>query len=313
MFLALACLKGMLPPMELRHLRYFVAVAETENVTRAAAKLHVSQPALSRQIHDLEDEMNVLLLERSAKSVRLTEAGRVFLQEARTVLQYADDAVKKARSAAGGALGEIHVGYAPSLTVEILPRALRNFQAEFPSVRVMLEDLSTEEMFAGLREEKLHVALTVHHGGGKLRGLHFDELARYPICVAMPPNHPLAKSREIAWKKLAGENLIGYSKTGYPEYHDELAGLFKMVGTKMNIVEEQDGVTSLIAAVESGRGIAFVPSCVACMAGPRLKVIPLTPPSKPIIVGAFRREGVNSAAVQKFIAAASANSGKKIN
>src|ERR1700748_3072488 len=114
----------MLQFMELRHLRYFVAVAEEENVTRAAARLHVSQPALSRQIHDLEDEMKLPLLERSAKSVRLTEAGRVFLQEARAVLQRADEAVKKARSVAGGMQGEIRVGYAPSLTVEILPRAL---------------------------------------------------------------------------------------------------------------------------------------------------------------------------------------------
>ena len=294
----------MLQPMELRHLRYFVAVAEEENVTRAAAKLHVSQPALSRQIHDLEDEMNLLLLERSAKSVRLTEAGRVFLEEARAVLQRADEAVKKARSVAGGVQGEIRVGYAPSLTVQILPQALRTFQAEFPGVRVILDDLSTEEMLAGLHAGKLHVALTVNPCKGKLRGLHFDELARYPICVAMPPNHPLAKLRAVPWKKLAGENLIAYSKENYPEYHEELGTLFKMVGAKMNIAEEQDGVTSLIAAVESGRGVAFVPSCIACMAGPRLVVLPLTPPSKPIVVGAFRREGTSSPAVQKFIAAA---------
>src|ERR1700741_4580777 len=102
--------------MELRHLRYFVAVAEEENVTRAAARLHVSQPALSRQIRDLEDEIGFLLLERSAKAVRLTEAGRTFLTEAKAVLQRAEDAVKAARAKAGGAEGEIHVGYAPSLT-----------------------------------------------------------------------------------------------------------------------------------------------------------------------------------------------------
>lgn len=295
----------MLPPMELRHLRYFVAVAEAENVTRAAEKLHVSQPALSRQIHDLEDEMNVLLLERSAKSVRLTEAGRVFLQEARAVLQHADDAVNKARSAAGSTQGEIHVGYAPSLTVEILPRALRAFQAELPKVRVILDDLSTEEMISGLHAGKLHVALMVKPGRSSLKGLHFDELAQYPICVALPPGHRLAKLRAVKWTQLAGENLIAYNKSGYPEYHEELGNLFKLVGAKMNIAEEQDGVTSLIAAVESGRGVAFVPGCVACMAGPRLKVIKLVPESKPIIVGALRREKENSPIVQKFISASS--------
>src|SRR6266581_1271197 len=98
--------------MELRHLRYFVAVAETENVSRAALKLHVSQPALSRQIRDLEDELGFLLRERSAKAVRLTDAGRTFLTEARAVLQRAEDAVKAAKAVATGANGELHVGYA---------------------------------------------------------------------------------------------------------------------------------------------------------------------------------------------------------
>src|SRR5213079_166720 len=128
--------------MELRHLRYFIGVAEEENVSRAALKLHVSQPALSRQVRDLEEELGFPLLERSAKSVRLTDAGRVFLPEARAVLQRADDAVKAARAIATGA-SELHVGYAGSPTVRILPGTLRAFQAEHPDVRVRLHDLST--------------------------------------------------------------------------------------------------------------------------------------------------------------------------
>ena len=148
--------------MELRHLRYFIAVAEEENVSRAALKLHVSQPGISRQIHDLEDEIGFQLFERSAKSLKLTDAGKVFLAEARAVLQHADDAVKKARAVAGGTNGEINVGYAPSLTVQILPQALREFQEEFPGVRVVLHDLSTEEMLSQIGEKKLQVALTVH-------------------------------------------------------------------------------------------------------------------------------------------------------
>src|SRR5580692_10415461 len=114
--------------MELRHLRYFVAVADTENVSRAAIKLHVSQPGLSRQVHDLEEEIGFQLFERSAKSLRLTEAGRVFLVEARLVLQHAEEAVKKARAVAVSVTGELNIGYAPSLTVQILPPALRKFQ-----------------------------------------------------------------------------------------------------------------------------------------------------------------------------------------
>src|SRR5436189_6129045 len=114
--------------MELRHLRYFVAVAEEQNVTRAAARLHVSQPPLSRQIRDLEDELGIALFEHGAKAVRLTEAGRVFLIEARAALQRVDDAVQMAKAVATGHRGEIHLGYAPSLAVEFLPRTLRFFQ-----------------------------------------------------------------------------------------------------------------------------------------------------------------------------------------
>src|SRR3989442_10024051 len=124
--------------MDLRHLLYFIGVAEQENVSRAALKLHVSQPALSRQIRDLEGELGFPLFERSAKSVRLTDAGRAFLDEARAVLQRADDAVKAARTIALGGRGELHVGYAPSLTARILPATLRAFQAGLPGVRVRL-------------------------------------------------------------------------------------------------------------------------------------------------------------------------------
>jgi LysR family transcriptional regulator, benzoate and cis,cis-muconate-responsive activator of ben and cat genes len=290
--------------MELRHLRYFTAVAEEENVSRAALKLHVSQPGLSRQIHDLEAEIGFQLFERSAKSLRLTGAGKVFLGEARAVLQHADDAVKKARAAAGGTSSEINVGYAPSLTVQILPQALRVFQEKFPKVRVALHDLSTEEMLAQLGEKKLQVALTVRPPGKSLRGLQFEELARYEMCVAVAPKHPLAKLKSISLEQISREPLIAYSRKDYPEYHEMLEKLFAPVGRRPDIAGEHDGVTSIVAAVEAGRGFALVPSCVACMAGPRLKLLPLRPAQPPIPVGAIWRKESETELVKDFIAAA---------
>lgn len=296
--------------MELRHLRYFVAVADEENVTRAAARLHVSQPALSRQVRDLEDELGVPLFERSAKAVRLTEAGRIFLDEARAVLLRSDQAISAVRAAAGGIQGEIHVGYAPSLTVQILPKTLRSFQAAQPGIRVMLHDYTTEEMLVGVREGKLHVALVVRPNVRKMRGLHFDELARYPVCVAVPLGHPLARSRSVKWEKLGRETLIAYSRAGYPEYHESLGAIAELIGGKPKIGEEHDSVTSVIAAVEAGRGVALVASCISCLAGPRLKVLPLVPESAPIIVGALRHAGAVSPAVQQFIASAQPANGR---
>src|SRR5215211_4628021 len=170
--------------MELRHLRYFIAVAEAENVSRAALKLHVSQPALSRQVRDLEDELGFLLLERTAKSVRLTDAGRVFLVEAREVLKRSDEAVDRARAMATSGRGELQVGYAPTPSVRILPRTLRAFQGQMPKVRVRLHDLSSEEMVAGLAAGKLEIAILVRPTRAMLRGLRFEELARDVICLA---------------------------------------------------------------------------------------------------------------------------------
>jgi DNA-binding transcriptional LysR family regulator len=290
--------------MELRHLRYFVAVAEEENVTRAAARLHVSQPGLSRQIRDLEEEIGFQLLERSAKAVHLTEAGRTFLTEARGVLLAAENAVKAARAKSGGAEGEIHVGYAPSLTVEILPLTLRKFQTEFPRVRVMLHDLSTEEMLSQLHGGKLQLALTVKPSRKTLRGLRFKELASYLVCMAVAPEHRLARARSIKLSEIAGEPLIAYNRQDYPEYQDTLNALFKPREPRPRIAEEHDSVTSLIAAVESGRGVALLPNSIECMVGPRLKLIPLNPPAPPIVVGALLREGMVPALVEKLVAAA---------
>ena len=293
--------------MELRHLRYYVAVAEAENVSRAALKLHVSQPGISRQIRDLEDEIGFQLLERSAKSVRLTPAGKVFLKETREVLSHVEAAVNKARAVAKGGGGEIHVGYAPSLTVQILPAMLRKFQDAFPDVRVALHDLSSEQMLLQLAAGKLQVALTVPPPAKMLRGLAFVEIARYAMVVAVAPNHPLGKFKAVTLRQVAPERLIGLNRTDYPEYHFETRKLFAAAGLKPNFAEEHEGGTGIVAAVEAGRGIALVPSSLACIVGTRVKLIPLKPALPPIRVGALWLKKKNSALVAKFIAAAKAD------
>ena len=292
--------------MELRHLRYFAAVATEENVTRAAARLHVSQPAVSRQIRDLEDELGVLLLERRAQSVHLTEAGQVFLREARAVLQRADEAVKNVRAIAGGEFGELQVGYAPSLTVQILPRALRGFQKGFPHVRVLLHDLSTEEMLAGLRDGALQIALLVEPTRARLRGLRFEALLRDHLCLAVAPLHRFARRRTVRLAELAGEPLIAYSRQEYPEYHESLAAFFATIRSKPRIAEEYEGISSLVAAVEAGGGVALVAASVACIIGPRLKLIPISPAPKPLVIGAAWPESGLGAAAERFLGFAKA-------
>lgn len=292
--------------MELRHLRYFVAAAETENVSKAALKLHVSQPALSRQIHDLEEELGLALFDRGAKSVRLTAVGKSFLAEARAILLRVEEAVGKARTLAAGAREELHIGYAPSPTVRLLPAALREFQARHPEVRVRLHDLSTEEMLEGVREGQLHLAFMVRPNRSLLYRLHFEELAREPMCLALAHNHALARSRVVPLATAAREPFIAFSRKEYPDYHEYLDKLSALVKRRINIREEHDSSSSLIAAVESGAGVALVPVSFSCFAGARLKLVKLSPEPEPLSIGAVWRKPHPLPLAEKFWTAAKA-------
>jgi DNA-binding transcriptional LysR family regulator len=288
--------------MELRHLRYFVVVAEEQNVTRAAERLHVSQPPLSRQIHDLEAELGVGLFLRTGKSLALTPAGKIFLNEARSVLLRVDKAVETVRTVAQGDRGHLRIGYAPSLTVELLPNALRGFGHERPGVRVSLHDLSTEECVQNLAARKLDVALTVPPTKSSVRGLRFEKLMTYPLCCAVGAAHPLAQKRTVKVAELLKERLIAYSREDYPEYFEWISSLFKPHTLNLCQVEEYDSATGLIAAVEAGRGVALVASSMQCLAGPRLKLLPFAPALPSVTVGALLMEPANALAEQFVLA-----------
>jgi DNA-binding transcriptional LysR family regulator len=288
--------------VELRHLRYFVAVAEEENVSRAAVKLHVSQPGVSQQIHDLEDEMGFPLFRRSGKSVRLTEAGRIFLGEARDIIQRTADAVEKARVGLATRT-KIKVGYVPSGTVEILPRALRTFRISFPGVQVALHDLSAEEMLPLLLQKKLDVALTPPPD--KLpRELRMKLLARYEPRVAVGTTHPLARSKFVSLKQMASEPLAALARKDYPHYHKHVRKMFVTVGAKPRIGSEHDSGTSLMAAVEAGHEFTLLPSCVSRAAGQRLKLLKIRPALPPWVIVALWRKDAETEVVSAFIAAA---------
>jgi DNA-binding transcriptional LysR family regulator len=198
----------------------------------------------------------------------------------------------------------LNIGYAPSLTVELLPRALRRFQESNPGVKVTLHDLSTEAMLAGLLEQRLHLAMMLRPSAKIRRGLVFESLARYAVCVAVHPSHPLASAKKIGLGKLVAERLIVYTRQDYPEYHDWLADLFRPLGAMPPIGEEHDSVTSLIASIEAGRGVAIVPECLACLAGPRLKLRPLAVKLEPFDVGLTRCSGTPGDLVARFVEAA---------
>jgi DNA-binding transcriptional LysR family regulator len=286
--------------VELRHLRYFVAVAEAENVSRAALKLHVSQPPLSRQIRDLEDELGFLLLKRTAKSVRLTEAGRTFLNEARAVLQHADEAVKKARAVASTEPTELDVGHSPTPFAEILPKTLRAFQRKMPNVHVRLRDWSNKDTLDGVRDGRLELGLiTVPPKGSARRDLQYEELFHDRVCLAVAPQHPFARRRSVPLIEVAGEPLISLTREDYPNYYDLLSTTFSKVKQKPTVVEEHDSFSGVISAVEAGTGVAIAAD-FGFSFGNRIKFLYLTPEPKPISVGMIALKGKLSTAAEKF-------------
>jgi DNA-binding transcriptional LysR family regulator len=289
--------------MDLRHLRYFVAVAGEQNITRAAAKLHVSQPPLSRQIRDLEEELGVELFRRTPRSITLTGPGRLFLGEAQAVLRRADEAVAAVQVAARRERRQLRLGYAPSLTVELLPRVLKLFEQSSPGTRVSLHDLSSGECVDRLEAGKLDLALTVRPPASRRCNLAFEKLIEYPLHAAVPVSHPLARKRTLPMAQLARERLVAYSRDEYPEYLGQLRLLFRSYKSEPDVAEECDSASSLIAAVEAGRGLALVPSSLRCLAGPRLKLLSLTPAPPPVVLGALSRRPP-TALVAAFIAAA---------
>lgn len=270
--------------MELRHIRYFVAVAEEQNITRAAARLHVSQPPLSRQIRDLEEELGAELFERSARAVRLTPTGWAFLEECYGVLRQVDRAVRVARTAAQGAR-EVHLGYAPGPTQELLREVLRVWRKVEPGVRVLLHDLTSKEMLDGLRAGGLQLALMVEPGKKLRAGLRFAPLRTDEPAVFVAPEHALARQKVITPDEVVREPLVIFSRAEYPEYYDSITQTLGAAASRMRIAEECDGGMSLIAAVEAGTGIAILSRLLEPSIGRRLKLLTIQPTPAPSVVG----------------------------
>jgi DNA-binding transcriptional LysR family regulator len=288
--------------MELRHLRYFVAVAEELNITRAAVRLHVAQPPLSRQIRDLERELGVSLFERNTKGVSLTPAGETLLVEAQSILGHAEEAVERVKEVALGRRGKVRIGHAPAAS-EILRSVLRSFSRTHAQVGLDLREMTTNEMLRGLRDHTLDVALTVLIAERDFEGLIVELVAIYPLCVAASSKHRFARLREVPMSEFAREPILGRSRREYPEAHDAQLKILAPYTRSPNIIEEYDRFASLIAAVEAGRGVALVAHLQSRASGKNLVLRPLKPAPPHLAVAiAYRVEGVSTVAAA-FIAA----------
>ena len=272
--------------MELRHIRYFVAVAEALNFTKAATRLRLAQPALSRQVADLEDELGVDLFRRSSHGVALTAEGQLFLEEARAILQRADESVAKVRALARGEFGELQVGYVPPLDLHILPRALAEFQKTTPGVKVVLHDRGSDELCNELRNGILHLALMMQPSEELITGIEFEEIGRYPFFVAMASGHPLTRMKAVSLEALAKQPLIVLDRRRNSEFHRILKRVFAPL--QPNIATECDSVNSLITEIGVGKCVAVVSQLFKEAIGKRLMFRKLVNTDVAMCVGIVR-------------------------
>src|SRR5262245_40991304 len=199
--------------MELRHLRYFLVVGEVLNFTKAAARLHVAQPALSRQVRDLEEEIGVDLLRRSPRGVILTAEGKLFLEEVRELLKHADESVERVRALARGEYGELHIGYIPIPTVEILPPAIEAFRKAAPHVKLVLHDLPTDQLITELRNATLELAILVQPISEQMVGIEFETLRNHGAWqsgMLMMPTAAAAMGMKLISTRVLG--LFGFRR-----------------------------------------------------------------------------------------------------
>lgn len=269
--------------MELRQLRNFLTIGEEGSITAAARILRITQPALSRQIKALEDDIGTPLLDRGAHSVSLTPAGEVLMAEGKKFVRAADALVERVKLAG---IGEpLRIGYAPSLAGEFLAIAIGRFTQIHPRVRVSLNDCSSAEMQAGLSAGKLDLILAPPTSQ---QDLHWEKLRDYGWQMVMKANHPLARKKKITLADLSGEKLLLYDREQYPEYWERITGFFRENKIQAKIGGEFDGISSLLSALEAGLGSALLSETISISRGRRdaLAGVPLEKEPGRIIVAA---------------------------
>jgi DNA-binding transcriptional LysR family regulator len=243
--------------VELRHLRYFVAVGEEEHFGRAAERLHVVQPALTRQVRQLEEEIGCALFERLKRGVRLTEAGRSFLEEARRLLSDLGHGVDRTRLVAQGKVGRLRVGFADTATYSgELPSILRDFRASWPDVRLELFPSSSVAAGEQLRAQEVDVAF-VYILPTNRRELKTHTISVERWVLALPQGHPLVKSKRVRLGDLKREPFVWFPRAVAPLLSDRVLSTCHAAGVTLNIVQEVNNPTTMLSLVAGGIGLSF--------------------------------------------------------
>ncbi|WP_436598395.1 LysR substrate-binding domain-containing protein [Pseudomonas aeruginosa] len=288
--------------MELRHLRYFIAVAEELHFGRAAERLGISQPPLSQQIQALEEEIGARLFERTNRRVELTDAGRLFLDESRQVLAQVDKAVLLARRAHLGELGELKIGFTSSAPfTSTIPSSIHAFRKAYPDVHLDLQEMSSRQVLKALLEESLQV--------GVIRPLalpdavHWVELFREPLVAVLRADHPLAAGSEdgLAIAALAEEPFVFFPRSYGTGLYDQVIALTRQAGFSPRIAQEASEAMTIIGLVSAGLGVSILPASFRRTRVDGVVYRTLSDPEATTAVWLVRRQNEGSPLAPSFI------------
>lgn len=293
--------------MELRHLRYFVTIAEEQNLTRAAARLHIAQPPLSVQLRKLETEVGAALVHRTARGIQLTEAGRILLDEARRILHEVEQAARMTREAGSGLVGRLALGFIPSASNLVLPPILRRFKSEYPEVSLHLQEMRPDEIVERLHDRRIDVGFFYLPFDDPL--LHVHCVAEEALVLALPATHRLADRPEVELRAVADEPFI------LPARHGSMPGLYAIIaeacehaGFTPRVVQRDVWLMqTIVGLVAGGVGVAAVPASVQQLPRTGTAFLPLTDVSGTARTAMAWRHGTEPPVVRSFLDIATSN------
>ncbi len=290
---------------DLRQLRYFIAVAEELSFTRAALRLHLSQPPLSQQIQSLEQDLGVRLLERTKRSVALTEPGRIFLEQARQILAKVDEARSQMVAAAAGYTGQLRLAYTVSVSFHpAMPQALLRFGQMAPNVRLQLSEMYTEPQFAALLAGQIDVGFVRDEPAHEqdARGLRLGMIDREPLLLALPAGHPMASRDSLRLAEVAGDAFVSQPRELAATLYDRLVKLATRAGFQPSIIQHAQQINGLLALVAAGLGLALVPASMRTVRLAGVCYVPLEDPDAYLLLAVACRADDHSPALQQFLA-----------
>lgn len=244
--------------MELRHLRYFIAVAEELHFGRAAQRLQMTQQPLSRQIQELEAEIDVQLFHRTKRTVHLTEAGKVFLERSYGVLAQLEQAIEATQQIGRGEVGRLAIGFVGSATYTVLPDILRVFREQFPAVELRLHELTTAQQIQALHDKQIDVGIV--RSAIIEPGLSVEYILQESLVLALPETHRFSAQTEVSLSTLADELFILFPAKMGPIFYEQIINICQQAGFRPKVAQEAVQMQTIVGLVAAGLGIAFVPA-----------------------------------------------------